>query len=247
MHNEFSQEKFIVGAAINHFRKNFSIIALIARWKLSLDIGERNVTINAATLRRLSTLKLGPEAMSEVLAIIAEAEEANEHRLSKNVARQRRYRERHCNVTRDVTTPSPKEIPPTPPPEITPTPEKQKPLVFAKKTKTRTSIAEDARPSPEDQIFYMEHGSGQFDEDWAQFLDYHRSRGNLMLDWRAAWRTWVRNAAKFGGVSSNGHGRSNGTEGFVRSVLEDIENDKRRCEESNSKIVPMLQRNGERH
>jgi hypothetical protein len=47
--------------------------------------------------------------------------------------------------------------------------------------------------------------------------------------------------------SSNGHGRSNGTTSFVKSVLEDIENDKRRREESNFKIIPMLQRNGGRY
>jgi hypothetical protein len=42
--------------------------------------------------------------------------------------------------------------------------------------------------------------------------------------------------------SINSHGRSNGTEGFVRSVLEDIENDRRRREEGAAEIVPMLQR-----
>jgi hypothetical protein len=42
----------------------------------------------------------------------------------------------------------------------------------------------------------------------------------------------------------NGHGRSNGTTAFVESVLEDIENDRRRREEGDSKIIPMLQRNG---
>lgn len=30
-----------------------------------------------------------------------------------------------------------------------------------------------------------------------QFLDYHRSRGDRMKDWEAAWRTWMRNAAKY--------------------------------------------------
>jgi hypothetical protein len=45
-------------------------------------------------------------------------------------------------------------------------------------------------------------------------------------------------------VPSNG--RSNGTQGFVESVLLDIENDKRRREESSTEAVPMLQfgRNG---
>lgn len=31
----------------------------------------------------------------------------------------------------------------------------------------------------------------------AAFSDFHRSRGNRMADWDAAWRTWVRNEVKF--------------------------------------------------
>lgn len=31
-----------------------------------------------------------------------------------------------------------------------------------------------------------------------QFIDYHTARGSTMKDWRAAWRTWMRNATKFG-------------------------------------------------
>lgn len=34
-------------------------------------------------------------------------------------------------------------------------------------------------------------------DEFAQFCDFHRSRGNAMLDWDAAWRTWCRNAKKF--------------------------------------------------
>ena len=32
---------------------------------------------------------------------------------------------------------------------------------------------------------------------FAQFCDYHRAKGNTMLDWSAAWRTWIRNDKKF--------------------------------------------------
>jgi len=34
------------------------------------------------------------------------------------------------------------------------------------------------------------------------FKDYHSSKGSRFIDWNAAFRTWVRNAAKF----SNGNG-----------------------------------------
>lgn len=36
-----------------------------------------------------------------------------------------------------------------------------------------------------------------------RFKDYHRGKGTTMLDWQAAWRTWVNNAVKFG--AKNGH------------------------------------------
>jgi hypothetical protein len=35
------------------------------------------------------------------------------------------------------------------------------------------------------------------ERETAQFLDYHRARGSVFKDWAAAWRTWMRNAAKF--------------------------------------------------
>ncbi len=31
----------------------------------------------------------------------------------------------------------------------------------------------------------------------ANFLDHHRARGTVFVDWIAAWRTWMRNAVKF--------------------------------------------------
>lgn len=42
--------------------------------------------------------------------------------------------------------------------------------------------------------------------EFAQFCDHHRSRGNTMLDWDAAWRTWCRNAAKFGAKQRSSSG-----------------------------------------
>lgn len=55
----------------------------------------------------------------------------------------------------------------------------------------------------------------------ARFLDHHRSKGNLMADWSAAWRTWLKNAAVFqqrsGGTtvaSSSATPRAVGSRGF---------------------------------
>lgn len=30
------------------------------------------------------------------------------------------------------------------------------------------------------------------------FVNYHQSKGTVMLDWRAAWRAWVGNAVRYG-------------------------------------------------
>ena len=41
------------------------------------------------------------------------------------------------------------------------------------------------------------------------FVDYHRARGTVMLNWQMAWRSWVRNEVEFKkrrGASSNGKG-----------------------------------------
>jgi hypothetical protein len=112
------------------------------------------------------------------------------------------------------------------------------------KPKPRTSLGRDAEPTEADIDFARKAGMDlrQIAEAWPQFRDFHRMRGNVMADWQAAWRTWMRNAVKFAARDGPGHGRSNGTEGFVKSVLEDIENDRRRREEGGAEIVPMLQR-----
>lgn len=38
----------------------------------------------------------------------------------------------------------------------------------------------------------------------SQFVDHHRAKGSTFKDWRAAWRTWMRNAAKWGAQRSTG-------------------------------------------
>jgi len=62
----------------------------------------------------------------------------------------------------------------------------------------RTKIAETWQPSPEDAVYADAHGIGDLAAVAEEFRDYHLSRGTLMLDWRAAWRTWCRNQKKWG-------------------------------------------------
>ena len=47
--------------------------------------------------------------------------------------------------------------------------------------------------------------AGNLVADWDQFRDHHVAKGSVMADWDAAWRTWSRNAAKFG-EKGNGNG-----------------------------------------
>ena len=61
----------------------------------------------------------------------------------------------------------------------------------------RTRIKPDWQASNDDKAFADAQGV-----DWQvvepEFHDYHLAHGTLMLDWHAAWRTWVRNQVRFG-------------------------------------------------
>jgi hypothetical protein len=57
----------------------------------------------------------------------------------------------------------------------------------------------------------------EIDHEADRFRDYHLARGNVFLDWDAAWRTWIGNARKFatpprvvGFPSSTGRGQGRG-------------------------------------
>ena len=61
------------------------------------------MSLDASTLRRLAALSLPPEALAQVLEIMADAIETKGE-ASAGALRQRRYRERHQAVTRNVTS-----------------------------------------------------------------------------------------------------------------------------------------------
>lgn len=46
-------------------------------------------------------------------------------------------------------------------------------------------------------VLFSEIPSADPESVFAHFSDHHRSKGTVMLDWDAAWRTWCRNAKKF--------------------------------------------------
>ena len=70
--------------------------------------------------------------------------------------------------------------------------------------KRRTQIPDDFEPDETGTAKANESGIPIADEI-ERFKDFHRGKGNTMLDWQAAWRTWVSNAVKFSKGKSNGY------------------------------------------
>jgi uncharacterized protein YdaU (DUF1376 family) len=84
-----------------------------------------------------------------------------------------------------------------------------------KRAKPKSKITEDAQPGDRDRQAAADaelHGDA-FRAEWRRFRDYHISRGSLMADWSAAWRTWLGNRDKFSArASPNSPKRLNGND-----------------------------------
>ena len=63
----------------------------------------------------------------------------------------------------------------------------------------RTAISAEAQPTDVDRAHVAKLGwsNGFAREQWTKFVDYHLSRGSMMKDWSAAWRTWCGNVPNF--------------------------------------------------
>jgi hypothetical protein len=68
-------------------------------------------------------------------------------------------------------------------------------------------LPDDFKLSQEAVAYAGEHGLNASDL-FAPFCDHHRAKGNAMVDWTAAWRTWVRNEVKFSKNRMNGNGHA---------------------------------------
>ncbi len=80
------------------------------------------------------------------------------------------------------------------------------------RAKARNTLDENWCIGLEELSYAKEHG---FSQDQAQgmgqaFRDHHRSKGNRMADWSAAWRMWVRNEVKFSNRFQQRNGGNNG-------------------------------------
>lgn len=78
---------------------------------------------------------------------------------------------------------------------------------------SRSRLPADFAISPE--MYDYAEAAGFADEKigtmFGAFCDHHRSRGNSMADWAAAWRTWVRNEVKFNRGRPTNEANRNGT------------------------------------
>lgn len=81
-----------------------------------------------------------------------------------------------------------------PPPARNPNPEIKKP------EKKRRQIPADFPLTDELKAYAEGQGinASRVESVFAHFCDHHRAKGSVMLDWKAAWRTWVRNDRRFG-------------------------------------------------
>ena len=68
-----------------------------------------------------------------------------------------------------------------------------------KERKIATRLPRDFVPPEAWLVFANDQGftESEAGQEWAKFRDHHWSKGTLMIDWDAGWRTWMRNAATF--------------------------------------------------
>ena len=61
----------------------------------------------------------------------------------------------------------------------------------------RTQVSESWQPGEQGIAFAESKGVPDVGDQVERFIAYHRSRGSLMADWSAAWRTWCSNYRRF--------------------------------------------------
>jgi hypothetical protein len=67
----------------------------------------------------------------------------------------------------------------------------------AKAPKRKSQIPEDFAPN-ENGIAAAKNAGLLVEQEIEQFRNHHKAKGTTMLDWQAAWRTWVGMAVQFG-------------------------------------------------
>lgn len=92
---------------------------------------------------------------------------------------------------------------PTPADSAPPTPAPRAPEADKILKQTREAGARKTRRAPEwyperlPSVLELEKLVPNLDFEWGQFCDHHDKEASAFADWNAAWRTWLRNAARF--------------------------------------------------
>jgi len=131
------------------------------------------------------------------------------------------------------------ENPPSPPPPkntnqtpSTPSPE------TTKRAKRRTAMVQDTQPSKDDVRAAVADGLSmdEIRSEWRAFRDFHIAKGNVMADWPAAWRTWLRNRKRFGKPQAAGPrpGRPSIQDRFANLIQDEPEDHEPACYEGHT-------------
>lgn len=163
------------------------------------------MAVTADTLRRLGKLRLAPEALEEVLAIIADIQSVDEDRKAKQRERTAKHRsmqrDRNVTVTAQQRDPSPKDINQTPNHVSSPTdPDGSvapKGARTARKPRNR-ALPVDWQPGERSERVRVELGRNV---EWmhrtaAAMRTWAESKGELRADWDATHDGWMRRDAE---------------------------------------------------
>ena len=97
----------------------------------------------------------------------------------------------------------------------------------------KTTIPETAQPTDRDRDAADRAGLApdEFRDEWRAFRDHHLAKGSTMLDWPAAWRTWLRNRKRFAGARA-GPAIAHEKSGVAKLLAEAFESDRREREKT---------------
>ncbi len=106
------------------------------------------------------------------------------------------------------------------------------PATRTKKNRERTGKGARKRATPAPKTFLITDEmrkwavgkgvpAGDVDTETEAFLDYHRSKGNTLKDWKAAWRNWIRKVVEFRRADSRGREKA-GKPRPIRYASEDV-------------------------
>lgn len=87
-----------------------------------------------------------------------------------------------------------------------------------KSASKKVALPDEFKPTPQ-HIELANKLGVDLNHEFEQFKDYHKAKASKMVDWHAALRTWIRNAAKF----AKNKPASNGRPGYMKKQFDQID------------------------